>query len=766
MRGRDIRIRTIQYPESAVLLVSQTQKQQWCTIQQRNMYAIRSALLRGDTSVTLLNWNRIPSNLWDRIKLADEEIDKLKIDAYSLIPNPVRDPDPRGNLQADARKAIESRRWYGLKFNFIKVLAKGGQGYVSLWDVTFDNGLTKRVVIKKALRGTFNPEEEVGFHLRYKHAEHTTQVVDLSKDSKDIQEEMLKKDPACRPRFRRGDPWDPTRLRCAVFEYAPYGDVWKYMEAIVPGKKQFPNQVLWGIMECYALGLATVSYTPTFDDGTTFENEYRTGQETDRVEDLLDHAETAYYSTHDVHQDLEALNVLMGEDPSHEYQPIFKLHDLGAFSECMRQVWRTATEAQIWNLRHYPKDHAVAPEQISKEWDDLAIRYPPKDARRMFCGEDFEKGTTCAGRFGTWTNVFLIARVMESMITREIMRYPFKPAPHRKADGSTGPQTYGWRLQDQRHAWVDPELRDLVCMCLYENPGDRPSPLDMLRTVNKWKDSGHHDPTEIVKWWEDVRGPRSVVSHKPKAPNPNFNPTQQGVIDQVGLLALHPVGQPHPKNHAPAVNQPAQNQGGVNPQPAHPPQPQQPKGPANPHVPAKIAAARNKRVSSQPRVRPVHLSGNKRRTNSQVQLQKRLSAGIGSGEAMDIDREEAAYRFSGNPGNVAAPPVQVQKVSQPGRPSGNSITSINRATQHPVRRIRFEDPLKPSKKLKVHKKFLSPKIRRVVRRPGPKKSQALEGFVRDNTSYTPVAVQNLLLRARELEARLDADAIPIYAYLR
>ncbi|CAG1963149.1 unnamed protein product [Fusarium graminearum] len=794
MRGRDIRVKTVRYPVSKHLRASYDQKKEWCNIRQRNFCAVKSALLRGDTSVTLLNWHDVPDYMWNHLTQADEEIDTLLIDAFALTPKPAHDPDPSGNLQADARKDIESRKWYGLKFNFVKVLAKGGQGYVSLWHVTFDDGSTKKVVIKKGLSPSFDPEKEATFHLRYKDAEHTTQVIDLNQYSKDIQEELLKKDPACRPRFMKGYPWDAKRLGCAVFEYVAYGDVWKYMESIVPGKKKkFPNQVLWGIMECFALALATVSYTPSFDGDNTFEKEYRRAEELDKVEDLLGHGKRAWYSEHDVHQDLEALNVLMGEDPAHGNQPIFKLHDLGAFSECMRREWRTVTEFKIWERRHYPKDHAVTPEQISKEWDSLPIRCEKPEIQKMFCGSDFRRGTKCAGRYGTWTNVFLIARVMESMITREIMRYPFRPLTHIRADGSTGPQTYGWVLQDQMHAWVDPELRDLLCMCLYENPADRPKPLEILMIVKKWKDSKDHDPTEVSKWWEDVRGPRPVMPYKPQKPTPNSNAMQQAAIDGIGFLALHSATKPNPKNQAPVVDQPAQsakpasdaqpaadqgrpapklnavqkaamdglgflaqnsikNPNPKDPQPVPPPQPQQTKRPANPRVPAKVATARDKRILSQPRTQ-----------HGQVRLQKRPRLEVGPGEAIDIDREEAAYRCSGNSGNDAAP---VAQPVQPGRPSDNFVMSINRATQNPARRVRFDDPLKPSKTSKVQKKLLSSSTRKVKRVPGPKKSQALEALVQGDTSNLPVAVQNIMSRVKHLEARLKIDAIPIYAYLK
>ncbi|RGP79862.1 hypothetical protein FLONG3_2042 [Fusarium longipes] len=788
---------------------------------------VRSALIRGDTEVTLFNWDHVPSHEWDYIRLADEEIDKERIDAYPLLPVTKKNPDRNGKLEADARQAIETQSWYGLKFEFFKVLAKGGQGYVSLWNVTFDDGSVKKVVIKKALASSFNPEKEIEFHLRYQDAEHTTQVVDLAADCRDIHEVLLEKDRRAGMSFTRGQIWDPKRLGCAVFEYAPYGDVWGLMETLVPKNVRFPNFVLWGIMECYAMGVATVSYTPTFSRAhSTFEKEFKKAVETNRVEDLLRHAKNRWYSTHDVHQDLESLNILLGIDPSHENQPVFKLHDLGAFSESMGEEWKTLTEAKIWSLRHYPKNHAVTPEQISKEWDDLPIRCSPQHVKNTFCGDDFRKGTKCAGRFGTWTNVFLVAKVMASMITGEIQRYPFRPKPHQKADGSMGLQTYGWVLQQQRHSWVDPDLRDLICMCLYENPADRPSPLEILRAIKKWKDSARHDPVEVARWWEYVHGPRTEAHYKPKAPNANTNPIRQAVADRLGLLALYSQVQPNAshankKNQAVASNQqqrqnPVQgNQPGANPQQVPPPRPRQPPRPTELRIPAKIAGTRKSRVSpqtpAQPVNRPIRSSSSASRSFHTAPtvgvpnfLQRPTNAaspsptspapvpspgvltirppspgaptvgppvaaqapsgGIGTGEAMDIDREEAAYRFSGSRRNVAAPilpPAQGQNNTRPGRASDDPVASINRATQRPTRRVRFDTTRNSSEKFRVHKKPFSPKVQKVVNKP-----IALSAYVQDVMSHMPVAIGNLLSRSKELNAQLDVGAIPVYAHIK
>lgn len=52
---------------------------------------------------------------------------------------------------------------------------------------------------------------------------------------------------------------------------------------------------------------------------------------------------------------------------------------------------------------------------MSREWDDLPLGMKREDVRENFAGEDFRKGNICAGRFGMWTNIFLIARVVSSV---------------------------------------------------------------------------------------------------------------------------------------------------------------------------------------------------------------------------------------------------------------------------------------------------------------------------------------------------------------
>ncbi|KAJ4007104.1 hypothetical protein NW752_010524 [Fusarium irregulare] len=577
MIGRDIKIKMVRIQPTG-------RKHHQELTRWRNLCTINSALIRGVTSVILYDWDHIPKDQIGYIRRAKEEIEKQRVSIFPALTNTPEGPDLSGVCKADSLRDIESTSWEGLRFKFVKVLAEGGQGYVSLWDVTFDDGSIRRVVIKKGKKdsSSFDPVNEARFHLRYEAAEHTTQVIKLSHESAAIRRAMMKENPTAANNFTEGCPWDAAERRCVVFEYAPYGDVSDLMSNMATTKQNFPNSVLWGVLECYALGLATVAYTPVLDRSITFEHLFREAEQNNEADNFLEKFESIHTPTHDIHLDMEYLNILIGQEQSHKDRPAFKLHDLGAFSEIMSEYWGKMTEIELWRLRHFPKPQAVTPEQITGEWDCLPLGMTPEKVRNDFGGEDFKKGSPCAGRFGTWTNVFLIAKVMESMITGVSYRHPFVCKRYESLDGKTR-YTYGWALKNKDFSWVDRELRDIVCRCLFENPVDRPTPIQILKVIQQWKNSAGYDPREIARWWAALYGPQQVPSHIPKPPAANVNPVQQAVIHQQGLLALHPgVQVTDTRNGHRAPNQPTQhvtgpsnqqqsqstarsNQGGVSP---------------------------------------------------------------------------------------------------------------------------------------------------------------------------------------------------------
>lgn len=245
MIGRDIKIKMVRIQPTG-------RKHHHELTRWRNLCTINSALTRGVTSVILYDWDHIPKDQIGYIRRAKEEIEKQRVSIFPALTNTPEGPDLCGVYKADSLRDIESTSWEGLRFKFVKVLAEGGQGYVSLWDVTFDDGSIRRVVIKKGKKdsSSFDPVNEARFHLRYEAAEHTTQVIKLSHESAAIRRAMMKENPTAANNFTKGCPWDAAERRCVVFEYAPYGDVSDLMSNMATTKQNFPNSVLWGVLEC------------------------------------------------------------------------------------------------------------------------------------------------------------------------------------------------------------------------------------------------------------------------------------------------------------------------------------------------------------------------------------------------------------------------------------------------------------------------------------------------------------------------------------
>jgi hypothetical protein len=249
MRPQNIRIRTFQLGHEQ----HQQRPLEDCLIGQRNIHAIQSALIRGDEEVVLFNWNSIPPQLWQDLHLSQHHIGQKAVYPFTAFAPRDAPCDPRGNLSQDARNSIEKKRWSGLKFKFIKVLAEGGHGYATLWDVVFEDTSVRRVVIKRAIdpsTNAFDPQAEAMFHLRYDGAQHTTQVIDLHREVVAIRTDMLNRGTFTHSAFRNGKEWKAEKQNCVVFEYMKFGDMVNIMQTVTTRKVQIPAQVLWGIWEC------------------------------------------------------------------------------------------------------------------------------------------------------------------------------------------------------------------------------------------------------------------------------------------------------------------------------------------------------------------------------------------------------------------------------------------------------------------------------------------------------------------------------------
>ncbi|KAF4953865.1 hypothetical protein FGADI_5657 [Fusarium gaditjirri] len=510
-----------------------------CHIALRNVQTIQGALLRGDEHVDILEWPCIPPEVWCYIERADNTIGKEEVTPFIAIQNLNASSDPW--FSQDARHNIENKRWRGMKFKFIRVLARGGHGYVSLWDVVFDDKSVRRVVIKRAidpLTNSFDTLKESQFHLRYDGAQHTTQVIDLHREAVAIQTRVLRSSTFTASAIRQGKDWNAEEQKCVVFEYMKFGDIVNIMQTVAARNAQFPgqvhtripDQVLWGIWECLVLGLATIAYTPSNSSGnSSFETWWKWAQ-SDKKEALafLDRVERQWQIEHDVHLDLEVLNVLAGHDPTtHPHQPVFKLHDLGAWSFKMNEAWESQNETQIWMMRGPVKLHGMAPEQFSKEWDKMPIGMDKPSLKRAYGGEDLKRGNRVAGRFGMWTNIFLVARVMESVMTGVFSKFPYQAVAHDR----TNKPTYGGILQTPEYDHIDFDLRETVKRCLYEKPKDRPTITKLLENLLRRKEQGFNDRPEFVdKWWKAVFEPQAPMPLPLETPPP-ASPVKQAVLE-------------------------------------------------------------------------------------------------------------------------------------------------------------------------------------------------------------------------------------------
>ncbi|KAF5596339.1 hypothetical protein FPANT_4427, partial [Fusarium pseudoanthophilum] len=661
MRPQNIRIRTAQLPFEQ----DQQRPLEDCLIGERNNHALQSALIRGDEEVTLFNWNSIPPHLWQDLHLSEHHIGQEAVSLFTALAPRDAPCDPHGNLSQDSRNSIENRRWSGIKFKFIKVLAEGGHGYATLWDVVFEDTSVRRVVIKRAINPSsdaFDPQAEAMFHLRYDGAQHTTQVINLHREVVAIRTDMLSRGTFTHSAFRNGKEWKAERENCVVFEYMKFGDMVNIMQTVTTRKVQIPAQVLWGIWECLVLGLATIAYTPSESSGNSSFETWWKDVVSDREEAIafLDRVDREWNIEHDVHLDLEVLNVLAGHDPAtHPNQPVFKLHDLGAWSFNMNHGWETYNESHIWQMRGPVKLHATTPEQFSKEWDDLLISLSTDSLRKLFAGEDLEKvgGTEVAGRYGIWTNIFLIAKVMESIMTREICRFPYQTVIH----DQTRKPTYGGRLQNPQFRHIDLELRNIVASCLHEKPKDRPRVTDLLKSVLDRRQRGFNNegPESVRKWWETLFEPQAPKPIPAQAPPP-ANPVKQAVVASAvkgGLaIASHMAqaarnqGAPN-QPHIPPHIQQILNQQRANPKvkgpPAQPPvQPQ-----VAPHIPPHI-----QQILNQQRAKP-NVKGPPAQPPAQPTVQPQAAPHIPPHIQQILNQRKAKPDIKGPP---AQPPAQLQ----------------------------------------------------------------------------------------------------------
>ncbi|KAI9171848.1 hypothetical protein HJFPF1_01339 [Paramyrothecium foliicola] len=507
--------------------------------QSRNRHALQAALIRGDKNVLLDGTSRITSDLTKGIRVPFTINDKyghpqfVKWLAYHK-PHRAGDtnyPDYlREILQADP-----SCVWDGFELAFLKVVGSGGYGLATLWEVTFEDDSRLKVVMKSNQEsdGPFEPSMEAAWHNRYRNAAHTVQIVDLAARVVKVRAALTQANLPWKIRGNERVTFVPELQQVMVLEYAEHGSLYHCAARIHNNIPKIPDKQLWQLWECLVKGLASTSYTPTFIKAS---HELVLDSRMDEAERedfdaLLSEAENSLNSkpffhnlrrreeTHDVHFDLDEQNILVFDDTSfgHEYNPFLKFNDFG-MSQQMRRQW-SKSEGFFWALRNPPKIDRAAPEQFHQDWDNVKLG---EEYSSNFRSPDLKHGYRIAGRYGSWTNVFLVGQIMEGLITGIRKTHPMTAK----------------ELESDDYANIDEQLRQTVMRCLSVAPIDRPNIVDLLEEVVRRKHEGFEEPDDDTgAFWQHIlheappgislsSSPKSLPSRKykpPRRPRPLLN---------------------------------------------------------------------------------------------------------------------------------------------------------------------------------------------------------------------------------------------------
>lgn len=427
---------------------------------------------------------------------------------------------------------IELLEWDGFRLEWIRVLGQGGFGMATLWHVIFEDQSSIKVVIKIPVRANADFDSELDWHLRYGGASHVTQALDIQAMADSVRRRINRGH-----MIDRGPRFVQTNMDVLVLEYAERGSLYEMMAKASYFGTRFSNKVLWEIWECLVKGVVSTALQP--------DAAQRWGPEgLDKVLDSLDDVRNidellricTLIDSHDVHFDLEEQNILISEDAQHSHHPIFKLHDFGDFSHRMRECWQQWEEGDYWKVRRCPKSNRTPPETISKEWDKIDLSNPGPVSR--FTGESFDaQHNEVAGRYGTWTNIFTIAKIMEAVITRNWVGHPMTTMNYTAQDRRCTGGSYGWRICRQDHAYIEAELLDLVMQCQYEKPANRPQLAYLLRKICDRKHRGFQElDHETRSFWDDFWA-RTKTSPVPLSQGPIVEVTGPGNQGNNDLLA-------------------------------------------------------------------------------------------------------------------------------------------------------------------------------------------------------------------------------------
>ncbi|KAG9256116.1 uncharacterized protein F5Z01DRAFT_672754 [Emericellopsis atlantica] len=525
----------------------------------RNRHTLFSAMVRGDTTVTL--WNRssrdtlgemldMPPSFFNRIKYvwdycsfqrgiypadtsgqARHRLGPKINNILATVVEPFTSNVPEHKLVRNT--GLHLFNFFGFRLRWVKALARGGNGAATLWQALYEDG-TKEYFVFKILTAGGSPAHlakkvqlERDWHDKYARAECIVQhyIPYLVADRHAVINPSGEK-------LFPGEVVEFDQLGALPLEFMTRGSLKGILAKAAELRVTWPNAALWQLFKDLAMGVSEVALHRRCL-GTwklTLAEMYREELLRPPTQGWLWSCLKDLKPANDVHLDLEENNILATDTTDSEGKPSlrFKLHDFGGWSYEMDEEYDCMLAPGYMSMRRPLKPGRHLPEQIVREWDEQP--YPEADVfPARYAGADLNdrvsvdsgSKTRVAGRYGFWSNTFIIAKMLEVAITGYVHTHPFAPKvpldlwsqDELKQAGCPNVAlmhwpTYGWRLAEPVYAGVCPNLRWLVIACLAEDPRNRPSPADLLPKVALYERQGAMKmDLEAEAFWERIKKP-------------------------------------------------------------------------------------------------------------------------------------------------------------------------------------------------------------------------------------------------------------------
>ncbi|KAL2060033.1 hypothetical protein VTL71DRAFT_9855 [Oculimacula yallundae] len=390
----------------------------------------------------------------------------------------------------------------------VKILGQGANAPPVLWE--YNGPLPAPAITRVAVKSVGNPVTSAdmaaeGLHMRRLTMAPTEHIVQL------IVNPAVALTPAeCRA--ERLDPaiWNGV-VRRLVMEYCPQGSLKRLLTYRIGRRLPFEELTLWRIFECLVDGLAVLEYdgelvvTPAAGAGPAAPPVITPPAVFNPAIPMV------------VHFDLKPLNIFGGNRSlpggTHPFTPVWKVGDFGLSGRLRRlnhnvpgvpgPGWtgNVTFSAMHRNMRETGSRKYYPPEQFSPRWNY----------------RDYATSTVC-GKYGPWTNIWQMGAIMYELAcldrgTPEVC-YPFNPAspllaaPFTIRGVAAQGITYGTRLRVTPYTNA---LKDAIHECLYEEPANRPTILELkarvLAGIDACRQAG-----DVPEGWQDLDMP------EPKTP--------------------------------------------------------------------------------------------------------------------------------------------------------------------------------------------------------------------------------------------------------